>query len=220
MRVKSVVYTVVLIFVIAALAWPAYGLELPGSPESPGMFFPMNMFYGGSSPYTQSSNDITLSITGKVYVENVLVDGADVTVYVNGVQKAKYRAGQTYEFVIPGVHYGDTVEVMAIYSGFTGRVSKTVDKTSLVMDVRIARDNSFMSNAINMMPANDDATREQLNGIKYMQQNYQPQYTVPQRSSSWMSQFSNPLAIGDRNPAMSSYETFVKYSPGMKNIFA
>lgn len=210
--------------VVAAIAYPSCALSLPGTPgtpETPEMFFPMNMFYGGSASSTpQSSEAITLTVSGKVYVDNVPVQGADVTVYVNSVQKAKSRVDQTYSFVLPGVHYGDTIEVMAVYSGLTGKASKDVDSGSMALDVHITRENSFMSQALNMIPAGDEQTSGQLSAIKAMQQSYQPQYTTPTVSSSWMSQYTQPSAVnGLSNPAKSSYDMFVKYSPNMNNIF-
>jgi hypothetical protein len=210
--------------VVAAIAYPSCALSLPGTPgapEQPAMFFPMNMFYGGSASSTpQSSEAVTLTISGKVYVDNVPVQGADVTVYVNSVQKAKTRVDQTYSFVLPGVHYGDTIEVMAVYSGLTGKASEDVDSGKMALDVHIARKNPFLSQALNMVPAGDEQTSGQLSAIKAMQSSYQPQYSTPAVSSSWLSPYTQPSAVnGQSNPALSSYDMFVKYSPNMKNIF-
>lgn len=210
--------------VVAAIAYPSCALSLPGtpgSPEMPEMFFPMNMYYGGSASSTpQSSEAITLTVSGKVYVDNVPVQEADVTVYVNSVQKAKSRVDQSYSFVLPGVHYGDTIQVMAVYSGLTGKASKDVDSSNMALDVRITRKNPFLSQALNMVPATDEQTSGQLSAIKAMQSSYQPQYSTPKVSSSWMGQYTQPSSInGLANPAKSSYDMFVKYSPNMNNIF-
>lgn len=81
-------------------------------------------------------------------------------------------------------------------------------------------DHSFLTQALNMVPAGDDQTKTQMNAIKAMQQSYQPKYTTGKTSSSWMSQFVQPSAIdGSTNPAESAYSRFIMREPNMTNIF-
>jgi hypothetical protein len=80
---------------------------------------------------------------------------------------------------------------------------------------------SFMTQALNLVPASDEQTASQMNAIKAMQQNYQPQYTTVKTSPSWMSPFVQPTAIdGSTNPAESAYSKFISHEPNMTNIYA
>ncbi len=81
-------------------------------------------------------------------------------------------------------------------------------------------DQSFMTQAMNLMPASDAQTKEQMNAITAMAQGYQPTHTTVQNSPSWMNQFTQPTAIdGSSNPAQSAYSTFIKRMPNMTDIY-
>ena len=81
-------------------------------------------------------------------------------------------------------------------------------------------DHSFMTQALNMVPAGDDQTKTQMGAIKAMSQNYQPEQKTVTTSPSWMNSFVQPTAIdGSSNPAESAYSTFIKGEPNMTNIF-
>ncbi len=81
-------------------------------------------------------------------------------------------------------------------------------------------DHSFMTQALNMVPAGDAQTNAQMNAITSMEQNYHPTHKTVQTSPSWMSQFAQPTAIdGSSNPAQSAYSTFIKGMPNMTDIY-
>lgn len=81
-------------------------------------------------------------------------------------------------------------------------------------------DHSFMTQAMNMVPAGDAQTKAQMNAITSMEQNYHPTYATTTTSPSWMSQFVQPTAIdGSSNPAQSAYSTFIKRMPNMTDIY-
>lgn len=80
---------------------------------------------------------------------------------------------------------------------------------------------SFLTQALNLVPASDEQTGTQMDAIKAMQQNYQPQYTTVKTSPSWMSPFVQPTAIdGSTNPAEGAYSRFISHEPNMTNIYA
>lgn len=93
--------------------------------------------------------------------------------------------------------------------------------TTPVSSANTNMEHSFLTQALNMIPASDDQTKAQMSAIKSMDQNYDPEYTTVKTSPSWMSSFVQPTAIdGSSNPAQSAYVSFIKNEPNMTNIFA
>ncbi|HEY3422175.1 MAG TPA: hypothetical protein VGK13_03375 [Methanocellaceae archaeon] len=81
-------------------------------------------------------------------------------------------------------------------------------------------DHSFLTQALDLVPASDDQTKSQMNAIKSMQQSYQPGHTAVKTSPSWMDQFVQPSVIdGSANPAESAYSRFIMGEPNMTNIY-
>jgi len=103
----------------------------------------------------------TLTISGNIYVDKLPVEGAEVTIYLNGQRVGKATAGDLYQFQVPGVKMGDTVRVDASYEGHTGTASKVVQFKSVYLDVNIKSGRSFIRNALDMLPTKDDLNQQQ-----------------------------------------------------------
>jgi hypothetical protein len=113
------------------------------------------------TPSELGATPFTLSVSGNVYFDKLPVQGAEVTVYVNGVYRAKTTAGDIYMFKVPGVRIGDVLRVDAKYQGYTGTASEKVKFKSIYLDVYIKSDRSFIRSALEMLPTSDDLAKSQ-----------------------------------------------------------
>jgi hypothetical protein len=103
----------------------------------------------------------SLRVSGNVYYDKLPVEGAEVTIYLNGQQVGKTTAGDIYMFEVPGVRIGDTIRVDATYEGFTGTATEVVKFQSMSLNVEITTGRSFIRNALDMLPTQDDIAESQ-----------------------------------------------------------
>lgn len=109
------------------------------------------------SSETASSGEIfTLSLSGNVYVDKIPVQGAEVSVYVNGKYKGKTVAGDLYMFKVPGVKIGDNIKVVGRYQGMEGSAEETVKFKNMYLDVKIKSGQSFIRRALSIIPTEED----------------------------------------------------------------
>ena len=110
----------------------------------------------------QSADEtFSVRVSGNVYFDKLPVQGAEVTVYLNGREVGKSTAGDIYMFEVPGVRMGDTIRVDATYEGFTGTASEVVKFKSVSLNVDIKSGRSFIRNALGMLPTQDDIAKSQ-----------------------------------------------------------
>jgi hypothetical protein len=122
----------------------------------------------------------SVRVSGNVYFDQLPVQGAEVTIYLNGREAGKTTAGDIYMFEVPGVRMGDSIRVDATYEGFTGTASEVVKFKSMSLNVEIKTGRSFIRNALDMLPTQDDiSVAEQ----QPAQQATQPQTTQPQTTT-------------------------------------
>lgn len=112
---------------------------------------------------TAMAADETFSVrvSGNVYFDKLPVQGAEVTIYLNGREVGKSTAGDIYMFEVPGVRMGDTIRVDATYDGFTGTASEVVKFKSVSLNVEIKSGRSFIRNALGMLPSQEDIAKSQ-----------------------------------------------------------
>jgi hypothetical protein len=103
----------------------------------------------------------SLRVSGNVYYDKLPVQGAEVTIYLNGRQVGRTTAGDIYMFDVPGVRTGDTIRVDAAYQGTTGTASEVVKFKSMSLNVQIKSGHSFIRDALGMLPSQDDITKSQ-----------------------------------------------------------
>jgi hypothetical protein len=103
----------------------------------------------------------SLRVSGNVYYDKLPVQGAEVTIYLNGRQVGKTTAGDIYMFDIPGVRTGDTIRVDAAYQGSTGTATEVVKFKSMSLNVDIKSGHSFIRDALDMLPTQDDIAKSQ-----------------------------------------------------------
>lgn len=103
----------------------------------------------------------TLSLSGNVYVDKMPVNGADVSVYVNGKLRGKTVAGDLYMFDVPGVMIGDTIEVHATFDGKTGSATEKVQFKNMNVNVYIKSGQSFIRRALDFLPTGSDLDESQ-----------------------------------------------------------
>jgi hypothetical protein len=133
---------------------------------------------------TAQAADETFSVrvSGNIYYDKLPVQGAEVTVYLNGQQVGKTTAGDLYMFEVPGVRMGDTIRVDATYEGYTGTASEVVKFKSVSLNVNIKSGRSFIRNALEMLPTKDDISEAGTQPVQ--QQTASPQTTTPASSSA------------------------------------
>jgi hypothetical protein len=103
----------------------------------------------------------SVRVSGNIYFDKLPVQGAEVTIYLNGRQVSKSTAGDIYMFEVPGVRMGDTIRVDATYDGFTGTASEVVKFKSVSLNVNIKSGRSFIRNALSMLPTQEDVANSQ-----------------------------------------------------------
>lgn len=103
----------------------------------------------------------SVRVSGNVYFDKLPVQGAEVTIYLNGRQVGKSTAGDIYMFEVPNVRMGDTIRVDATYEGFTGTASEVVKFKSVSLNVDIKSGRSFIRNALGMLPSQEDIAKSQ-----------------------------------------------------------
>jgi hypothetical protein len=103
----------------------------------------------------------SLRVSGNVYFDKLPVQGAEVTIYLNGRQVGKTTAGDIYTFDVPGVRIGDTIRVDAAYQGATRTATEVVKFKSMSPNVQIDSGHSFIRDALGMLPTKDDIAKSQ-----------------------------------------------------------
>lgn len=181
MRVINASIAVVLIIAMVACT---------GSFSVPRLFsFPNLMSSAGQTmgvPAQVADETFTLSVSGNVYFDRIPVNGAEVSVYLNGQLMARTTAGDVYMFKVPGVRNGDTIRVDATYQGYTGSNSKVVKFKTTSMDVNIRSDRSFIRTALELFPTSTDMTQSG--------QQQQPQQTATTPTGSGQTTTAAPDA--------------------------
>jgi biotin carboxyl carrier protein len=173
MRIKDLIISAVLIVAlvasVAAFTMPSL-LGQPMVPKMPAVAVPQ--LATAAAPQlpaqTLTPADVTaqaadetfsLRVSGNVYYDKLPVQGAEVTIYLNGRQVGSTTAGDIYMFDVPGVRMGDTVRVDASYQGFTGTASEVVKFKSMSLNVQITSGHSFIRDALDMLPTKDDISQ-------------------------------------------------------------
>lgn len=126
----------------------------------------------------------SVRVSGNVYFDKVPVQGAEVTVYLNGRQVGKSTAGDIYMFEVPGVRMGDTIRVDATYEGFTGTASEVVKFKSVSLNVEIKSGRSFIRNALSMLPTQDDIAKSKEQPASQPAAQQTPAASTPSGSST------------------------------------
>lgn len=167
MRIIEIVMTVMLIAILAVSIASFNMPSLLGRPLTPQLMQPAapamtSMALTPEDVKAQTiDSSFTLTISGNIYVDKLPVQGAEVTIYLNGKQMGRTTAGDIYQFSVPGVRIGDKVRVDAKYKGYTGTATETVKFKSIYLDVNIKSGRSFIRNALEMLPKKDDLSQQQ-----------------------------------------------------------
>jgi NADH:ubiquinone oxidoreductase subunit len=141
----------------------------------------------------QAADEVfSVRVSGNVYYDKLPVEGAEVTIYLNGNRVGQSTAGDLYMFEVPGCRMGDTIRVDATYEGYTGTASEVVKFKSMSLNVEIKSGHSFIRNALDMLPTQDDIKQSE-------QQPAQQQSTTPAASSSTPSGSSTTTSSADAN---------------------
>ena len=125
----------------------------------------------------------TLSVSGNVYYDKIPVNGADVTIYLNGNKVGETTAGDMYMFEVTNVRNGDTIRVDASYQGNTGTASDVVKLKNMNLDVYVDSGHSFIRSALEMLP---DMENQQQQQAENQQAEPQQQQTASSASPSSM----------------------------------
>jgi hypothetical protein len=131
----------------------------------------------------------SVRVSGNIYFDKLPVQGAEVTVYLNGRQVGKTTAGDLYMVEVPGARMGDTIRVDATYEGFTGTASEVVKFKSMSMNVQIKSGRSFIRNALDMLPTQEDIAQAE----------QQPAQQTAQQSTSTPASSSATTSTADAN---------------------
>jgi hypothetical protein len=168
MRIINIVVTLTLIALLVAGAAAFSMPSLLGRPIVPGFTqgIALDLPSRALTPedvtaQVAADETFTLTVSGNVYVDRLPVEGAEVTLYLNGRQVGRTTAGDLYQFSMPGVRMGDKVRVDASYQGHTGTATETVKFKSMYLDVEIKSGRSFIRNALEMLPTKDDLSGQQ-----------------------------------------------------------
>lgn len=131
-----------------------------------------------------AAETFTLSLSGNIYYDKLPVQGAEVTVYLNGRKMGQTTAGDLYQFQVPGVKIGDTVRVDASYEGHSGTATEVVKFKSMSLNVNIDSGRSFIRSALEMLPTKDDIAKSQQQEQQPAQQQTQQQQASQPAGSS------------------------------------
>lgn len=166
MKIINIVITVMLIAVLAA-GIAAFNMpSLLGRPVVPGITkqvapeLPSQTIAPEDVTAQTADTPFSLTVSGNVYLDKIPIQGAEVTVYLNGRYVGGATAGDLYRFSVPGVRIGDTIRVDAKYEGYTGSATEVVKFKSLYMDVNIKSGRSFIRNALEMLPTRDSISQQ------------------------------------------------------------
>lgn len=121
-------------------------------------------------PAETADGPFTLSLSGNVYLDKIPVNGAEVSVYLNGRYMARTTAGDLYMFKVPGVQIGDTIRVDATYQGYTGSETAIVKFKNMYQDVYVKTDRSFIRTALEMLPNSEDMQDSQQTSTQQSEQ--------------------------------------------------
>jgi hypothetical protein len=199
MRVIRIIIAAALIIALASGSAAAFSMPtLLGKPVVPQMFQQTapQLPAAELTPEqvaTQAQEEVfSVRVSGNVYYDKLPVQGAEVTVYLNGRKVGQSTAGDIYMFEVPGCRMGDTIRVDATYEGYTGTASEVVKFKSMSLNVEIKSGHSFIRNALEMLPTQDDIKQAE-------QQPAQQQSTTPAASSSTPSGSSTTTSSADAN---------------------
>jgi hypothetical protein len=162
MRVKDFIIAAVLIITLVASVASFTMPSLLGRPMVPQMKqmaapeLPTQAITPEDVTAQAAEETFSLRVSGNVYYDKLPIEGAEVTIYLNGRQVGKATAGDIYMFDVPNVRMGDMVRVDATYEGFTGTASEAVKFKSMSLNVEITTGRSFIRNALDMLPTQDD----------------------------------------------------------------
>jgi hypothetical protein len=166
MKIINIVITVTLIAMLAVSVAAFNMPSLLGRPIVPGLTqqiapeLPSRALTPEDVTAQTADEPFSLTVSGNVYVDKIPVQGAEVSVYLNGRYVGGATAGDLYRFSVPGVRIGDTIRVDAKYQGYTGSASEVVKFKSLYMDINIKSGRSFIRNALEMIPKRDDISQQ------------------------------------------------------------
>lgn len=190
MRLKVMIITAAL---IVALVSGTGALSMPsllGKPIMPQMF-QQSAWHAPAQPPTpedvkarSAGEAFTVRVSGNVYFDKLPVQGAEVTIYLNGDKVGQTTAGDIYMFEVPGVRVGDTIRVDATYDGFTGTASEVVRFKSMSLNVNINSGRSFIRNALEMLPSQEDLKEAEKQKQQAAQQPASQQASQPAGSST------------------------------------
>lgn len=166
---------------------------------------------------TPAEELFTLTVQGNVYFDKLPVQGAEVSVYLNGKFKGKTVAGDVYIFHVPGVRMGDKVTVEATYEGYTGSASEVVKFKSTFLDVNVKSDHSFIRSALALLPTQDDLNQAQQDKQQAAQQ---PQETQTAAAAQAPASVTSPASLSNANKLASNVygNTFKSMGSGFGNV--
>ena len=196
MRVKefSIVALLIVALSIGALSGSAAAFTIPsllGRPLMPTLAAPAildttDMPTAADVASQAAAGTFTLTVSGNVYVDKLPVNGAVVTVYLNGRQVGQSTAGDIYQFSVPGARIGDTVRVDASYQGYTGSATDKVKFKTMNLNVQVTTGHSFIRDALEMLPTKDSLSDAQT------QQQASPNTATPSTSGTSTPSTSTP----------------------------
>ena len=190
MRINDVIISAVLIIALV-ISMAAFSMPtLLGKPIMPQMMqtaapqLPAQTITPADVAAQTADEVFSVRVSGNVYYDKMPVQGADVTVYLNDRPVGKTTAGDIYMFEVPGVRMGDTIRVDAAYEGFTGTASEVVKFKSVSLNVNIKSGRSFIRNALDFLPTQDDISQTAAGQQPAQQQPAQQQQTTTPASTS------------------------------------
>jgi hypothetical protein len=188
MRIREMIIAaaliVVLVSCIAAFSMPTLlGKQImPQIMQQSALELPAETITPEDVTAQAADETFSLRVSGNVYYDKLPVEGADITIYLNGRQVGRTTATDLYMFEVPGVRMGDTIRVDATYEGFTGTASEVVKFKSMSLNVQITTGRSFIRNALDMLPTQDDISEAEQQPAQ--QQTTQSQSSTPASSTA------------------------------------
>jgi len=188
MRIREMIIAAALIVVlvsgIAAFNMPTlFGKQImPQIMQQSALELPTETITPEAVTAQAADETFSVRVTGNIYFDQLPVQGAEVTIYLNNRQVSKTTAGDIYMFEVQGVRMGDTIRVDATYEGFTGSASEVVKFKSLSLNVEIKSGRSFIRNALDMLPTQDDIGEAEQQPAQ--QQTTQSQSSTPTGSTA------------------------------------
>ncbi len=164
----KIIHLVIIVALIAVLVVSIGAFNMPsllGHPIVPGVKkqispeLPSQALTPEDVTMQTANEPFSLTVSGNVYVDKIPVQGAEVSVYLNGRFVGGTTAGDLYRVSVPGVRIGDTIRVDAKYGGYTGSATEVVKFKSLYLDVNVKSGRSFIRNALEMIPKRDDISQ-------------------------------------------------------------